>query len=1308
MVRRFLSYFFSGLWLITLLGITTLQASPRDAATIAGISANFLFELNQQGLQRALAPYLREKSNIRSVAIIDMLDNSTFWTYQLHKESALYNQPLPEACAQQQAVVESAITHDGDDIGLVRICFEVAAGQVLLSSEELAWLTVNPVLRVHNERDFAPFNFNHNGTPAGLSVDLMNLMAEKVGARIEYVTGEWSDLLNMAMNRKLDVMLNIAHSEDRAQHLLYVGKMMENPNAIFARSSDPSISDIESLAGKKVAVVDGFFQEKLLRDQYPLIQRLVVGNVAEALRTVAYGRADATIGSRLVNNYTINDLLLSGINVKGEFAADNPHATELHIAVRNNAPLLQGILSKALAAVTPVEMSAIRKRWVIGDIDNQQLILPQALRDWIAEHPKIVVGGEMDWAPFDYVDERGEYAGLAKDYLDLIAKMTGLKFEVRTGLRWNELLDALQTGEIDMLPALNFSSERESFINFTQPYLTLSDYFFTRRETAKIDSMQALAGSKLAVVKGYEVVDWLRAKHPEIVLHEADSIIDALRLVESGEALAMINDNPSTTYNMGKYFITNIEIRNLVPERSPNHLHMGVKKGYEPLVEILNQSLRHLSQEDRRLIASHWMSSVEGGSGSLDVTDQERQYLLTRPTLKFAVDPNWLPIEGINREGSRYEGMMADLLQQIADLSGIHFELVATEKWSESVALATQGEVQMLAAVSKTAEREKFLNFSSRTFELNDGILTRADAGFINDLGELQGMRVGVSQGTSVEAMLKREYPKLILVPVQGTMNGIQQLLSKKIDAYVDNLEVAGYIINQEGFYNLKVAMRLPQRRHIFIALRKDLPDAALSIINKAIAAIPDADLNTIRQRWVGLKVSDGFDYALLWKLALGVLVIFIFFTWNNYRLQRLVAAKTADIEKQKERLIEFNRTLEERVEERTQMLASREAHIRTVMDNVEDAIVSINPYGIIESANRATQAIFGYPAAEIVGKNIKMLMQQQEAMQHDRYMARYSRTSQGEIVGRGPRERIGKHRDGHEIFLEVSVGEVNLNETRLYVGVLRDISERKEAEHRLQDAFEVITGSIQYASRIQRSILPRDTEVSKMLPHAFITWEPRDVVGGDIYWIIEWGAGVYVILGDCTGHGVPGAFMTLISNGALEHSIDLVNEGDCAALLGHMHRTMQLSLGQHREGGDSDDGIELGMVYIPRHGGSLTYAGARFSLFYHDLEGEVVEVKGDKRGIAYRAVPHQTVYTNTSVERPAGRRFIMSTDGLVDQVGGEKRRMLGKKRFMELLLASRQRPITEVGDTLYAEMVAYMGEEKRRDDVSLIGFECS
>lgn len=326
------------------------------------------------------------------------------------------------------------------------------------------------------------------------------------------------------------------------------------------------------------------------------------------------------------------------------------------------------------------------------------------------------------------------------------------------------------------------------------------------------------------------------------------------------------------------------------------------------------------------------------------------------------------------------------------------------------------------------------------------------------------------------------------------------------------------------------------------------------------------------------------------------------------------------------------------------------------------------------------------------------------------------SKEEEKELLARWVSLNVQEGMDLRTVLMWVGgVGGISL----LIVGVVvawnrsmgREIAQRKKAQTELaethahlEEVYEEVSSSINYASRIQRSILPDQMVIKGMLSDYIVLWKPRDIVGGDIYWGKVWGNGIVVMLGDCTGHGVPGAFMSLITTGALDRACSEIPVGDLSNLMQRTHHLVQTSLGQHHDEGESDDGMELGLCYYVPGSDFMTFVSARFDLFvvHHD---EVTIIKGTKKGIGYRGIPLDQEYVSKNVAIGDGRRFYMTSDGIIDQIGGERGRSFGKKRFRDLLSQAQHLPIEQHGEHIYAELIQYQGEQNRRDDVSCIGF---
>ena len=386
--------------------------------------------------------------------------------------------------------------------------------------------------------------------------------------------------------------------------------------------------------------------------------------------------------------------------------------------------------------------------------------------------------------------------------------------------------------------------------------------------------------------------------------------------------------------------------------------------------------------------------------------------------------------------------------------------------------------------------------------------------------------------------------------------------------------------------------------------------------------------------------------------------------------------------------------------------LAQAEEQNRLLLGSVGDGIFGTDAEGRVIFANARTLELLGYDTDAMMGRRVHDLIHHSHA---DGSPYPIEQCPMWKAYADGTSSRIDDEtlwrKDGTPFPVEYTAAPMKRGESIIgSVVAFRDITERKEAQAKLSEAYNVISGSIEYASRIQRSLLPDASTFSTLLSDSFVLWEPRDRVGGDAYWCARWGRGIFLALGDCTGHGVPGAFMTIIANGALEMALLETPPGDPAALLQRTHQLIQSELNQDQEGGESDDGLELGFCHIDLRSGKIVFAGARFSLFYVD-GGTVGEIRGDKQGLGYRSIPRNAGFTNHDVDLAEGRAFYMTSDGLIDQIGGPKRLGFGKRRFKELLCAVATLPMIEQHDRIAKALSDHQGNERRRDDVTVIGF---
>lgn len=259
-----------------------------------------------------------------------------------------------------------------------------------------------------------------------------------------------------------------------------------------------------------------------------------------------------------------------------------------------------------------------------------------------------------------------------------------------------------------------------------------------------------------------------------------------------------------------------------------------------------------------------------------------------------------------------------------------------------------------------------------------------------------------------------------------------------------------------------------------------------------------------------------------------------------------------------------------------------------------------------------------------------------------------------------------------------------------------------QERTQELAEQNEKIMDSIAYARILQESILPTEKEMTSVLGQHFIWWQPRDLVGGDFYWVKQLpNHRKLIAIIDCTGHGVPGAFMTMAANAALKHILEH-NNADPASILSNLNVYMKQILHRNNQSRITDDGLDMALCII-ENDETIVFAGAKLSL-YIKSDGDIQVLKGDNKSIGYKASPDDLVFTNYYYQRNDGDCFYLTTDGYVDQNGGDKDYPIGKRRFIEAILQASG-PIAAQGPYFAAIFSNYREAEPQRDDITLLGF---
>jgi serine phosphatase RsbU (regulator of sigma subunit) len=267
---------------------------------------------------------------------------------------------------------------------------------------------------------------------------------------------------------------------------------------------------------------------------------------------------------------------------------------------------------------------------------------------------------------------------------------------------------------------------------------------------------------------------------------------------------------------------------------------------------------------------------------------------------------------------------------------------------------------------------------------------------------------------------------------------------------------------------------------------------------------------------------------------------------------------------------------------------------------------------------------------------------------------------------------------------------------------VVAQKEEIEQQKERIAAQNEEITSSIQYASRIQKALLTPKHQVDKIFPENFILYLPRDIVSGDFYYIVQVGNLKIAAVADCTGHGVPGGFMSMLGISFLTQIIGDNPRLKANEILFELRKMVIAALHQTGEIGGSKDGMDIALYIIDEETQMLQFAGANNPLIII-RNNEVIQIKGDKMPIGFH-LRGEIPFTNNEIEIYKGDVIYTFSDGYVDQFGGPDGRKFMIKHFKELLLNIHHKPMSEQHQILDETLKNWHGDTPRIDDVVVMG----
>jgi polar amino acid transport system substrate-binding protein/two-component system sensor histidine kinase EvgS len=547
---------------------------------------------------------------------------------------------------------------------------------------------------------------------------------------------------------------------------------------------------------------------------------------------------------------------------------------------------------------------------------------------WLQTHHDVIVGGGPDWVPFDFVNKDGVYDGIAKDYLELISKQTGLNFIFKID-KWSNNLKKIKDGSIDLLDAVYYTKERTKFMNYTRAYFEMLDYFFIR-DDLNVKNIKDLDGKIVAIPKGYAHEEIIKKDFPFIKILHVDTFFQAIDAVLQKKADILFDTYASLSYILKKESINTIIPFKAYRGKSVMKLHMTTTKNKPILASIIDKALYNISNQDKKEIYYKWLGkNINDTSEKLQLTKKEQEWIDKHPVLKYS-EINWEPMSII--EHNKMIGIMGEYIKIISKKTGIKFQFVPSKSWNEVLEKFKNKKIDMIPGIGDS-DYEAKLGLTSKTYaEFPFVLVTKTNESFINNIDELANTNkiIAVPKYYTSYNYLKENKPNIKIVATKNIFEALELVKNSKAYAFLGHMAIAMHYVGNYYPSTLHISGKVNYYFKHKVLLQKD-DKTFLDVVNKVLNSITEEEHLHIKNKWIHVQVKEAKDYTVMYQIAfILLLIIFGTFYWNRKLTKEIQERK--ELEK---KLLKAKRVADAANKSKSEFLANMSHEIRTPMNAI-------------------------------------------------------------------------------------------------------------------------------------------------------------------------------------------------------------------------------------------------------------------------------------------------------------------------------------------------------------------------------------
>ncbi|RXJ88386.1 hypothetical protein CRV01_13285 [Arcobacter sp. CECT 8983] len=698
-------------------------------------------------------------------------------------------------------------------------------------------------------------------------------------------------------------------------------------------------------------------------------------------------------------------------------------------------------------------------------------------KEFLKNNSPIRLHNELNWPPFNFF-ENGKPRGFSIDYMNLLAKKLDVEVEYITGPSWDEFMQMLKKDELDAIINISKNKKRSQYIAFTSVFHTAANAIYVKEGNEYIDSLEKLKGKTIIMPKGFFAQKAIEKYYPQIKQILVKDSLEALELLSLGKADATIGKK-----NVLDYVITTNNISGVTPtsfvddNRMVSLISIGTSKDKTILRDILKKAQKSVSDEEILELKRKWFGTNNKKIKRKEVSflsKEELEYLKNRKVIRMCNTSDLKPISF--EEDGKIKGISIDILKKIEKLLNIKFIPIPTASWEQTKEFLKIKQCDVIPTVTNDEDIKNFASTTDTYLNYKLAIITQKNESVVSSLEEVLDKPMAVKYDSFLIRKLKSSKPNLNIVITRTHREALEKV--SKGDAYfaIQPLPIASYYMSKYALKNLYISRYTNMTYSVSMAVNEK-NYILLNILDKALGKISEDEHREIFNKWTAVSIKKGFDYKEIWQIIIIIILIFAVFIYRQTILNK------------------HNRKLQEannQIEEKTIELAKQKLLFETLYNKSSDSVLIIKDKVIVD-CNESTKNVLGLNKQELINKALHNIAPEYQPDNTSSERLFDNKLEKVLIFGVSSFEAVLYNHYKKQLWVEIVLTSIEIENRRVIHTVIRDISNRKILEKRLEELNANLEERIKKEIRknenstkqlIQQSRLAQMGEMISMIAH--------------------------------------------------------------------------------------------------------------------------------------------------------------------------------------------------------------------------------